>query len=398
MRKLRILALIFLLLPSLVSATPRDDFFTSLNGTTVYTVGVAPETYYTQALRLLNSIATGSGGGGVVTQPTGTNLHTVVDSGSVTVTQATGTNLHAVIDAITGTVPVSGTFWQATQPVSGTITANAGTNLNTSALALDATLTGGTQKTKLVDTAGTNVGSISAAGALKVDNSAVTQPVSGTVTTTPPSNASSNIAQINGVTPLMGNGVSGTGAQRVTLASDSTGQVAIATGSNTIGALTANQSMNLAQTAGNTTLTGNGVTGTGSQRVTIASDNTAFTVNANEIPITTGGLTQFRLVSAATTNATTVKASQGNVYNIEVFNNGAAACYIKFYNLAGSITVGTSTTTKVMMIPAGGGLVLNSAIGIQFSTGISFALTTNLVDTDTTAIAINQVAVSIDYK
>lgn len=34
-------------------------------------------------------------------------------------------------------LPVSGTFWQATQPVSGTVTANAGTNLNTSALALE---------------------------------------------------------------------------------------------------------------------------------------------------------------------------------------------------------------------------------------------------------------------
>src|SRR5262249_4507357 len=49
-------------------------------------------------------------------------------------------------------------------------------------LALDATLTGGTQKSKLVDTGGTNVASVSAGGALKVDNSGVTQPVSGTVT------------------------------------------------------------------------------------------------------------------------------------------------------------------------------------------------------------------------
>ena len=49
--------------------------------------------------------------------------------------------------AVTGTFwqatqPVSGTFWQATQPISGTVTANAGTNLNTSALLLDATYTG----------------------------------------------------------------------------------------------------------------------------------------------------------------------------------------------------------------------------------------------------------------
>ncbi len=58
------------------------------------------------------------------------------------------------VGTITNPVAVTGTFWQATQPVSGAVTANAGTNLNTSALALDATLTGGTQTTKLTD--GTN--------------------------------------------------------------------------------------------------------------------------------------------------------------------------------------------------------------------------------------------------
>jgi hypothetical protein len=47
------------------------------------------------------------------------------------------------------------------------------------------------------------------------------------------SNQSVNEAQINGVTPLMGNGTSGTGAQRVTLASDSTGQVTLASGTTT---------------------------------------------------------------------------------------------------------------------------------------------------------------------
>lgn len=59
--------------------------------------------------------------------------------------------------------------------INGTVTANIGT---TNGLALDATLTGGTQKTKIVDTGGTNAASISAAGAVKVDGSAVTQPVS----------------------------------------------------------------------------------------------------------------------------------------------------------------------------------------------------------------------------
>ncbi len=45
-------------------------------------------------------------------------------------------------------------------------------------------------------------------------------PVSGTFTTTPPANATTNISQINGVTPLMGAGNTGTGSPRVTIASD----------------------------------------------------------------------------------------------------------------------------------------------------------------------------------
>lgn len=53
-------------------------------------------------------------------------------------------------------------------------------------------------------------------------------------------NQSMNEAQINGVAPSMGNGVSGTGVQRVTLASDSTGQVAISGSVNIKGLGTAN--------------------------------------------------------------------------------------------------------------------------------------------------------------
>jgi hypothetical protein len=45
--------------------------------------------------------------------------------------------LKKIVAELAGTIAVSGTFWQATQPVSGTVTANAGTNLNTSALALE---------------------------------------------------------------------------------------------------------------------------------------------------------------------------------------------------------------------------------------------------------------------
>ncbi len=185
----------------------------------------------------------------------------------------------------------------------------------------------------IAGTASTDVLSVQGIAAmtpLLVNGSGVTQPVSQVG-----SPWGFNEAQINGVTPLMGNGVTGTGSQRVTIASDNTafsvnaiesgtwnitnvsGTVSLPTGASTaakqpalgtagsasadvisvqgIASMTAlkvdgsavtqpvslagTQSVNVAQVNGVTTLMGNGTTGTGSQRVTIASDNTAFSVN-----------------------------------------------------------------------------------------------------------------------
>lgn len=178
--------------------------------------------------------------------------------------------------------------------------------------------------------AGANGVSVSAANAMKVDGSAVTQPISGTVTVTA-TNLSANVAQINGVTPLMGNGVSGTGALRVTVASDSTGVMALAAGSAVIGhvicdsgcsgsggtsqndnsvytdgttafnaiggeyntaianltsgrvgavQLTIDRMMyaNIGKINGIVPLMGNGVTGTGALRVSVASDSTGTSI------------------------------------------------------------------------------------------------------------------------
>lgn len=122
-------------------------------------------------------------------------------------------------------------------------------------------------------------------------------------------NSAVNVAQVGGNTTAVGNGTTSTGTQRVTLSSDSTGQVALATGANVIGTLTANQSVNTAQINGVTPLMGNGVTGTGSQRVTIASDNTAFNVNAGLNPSATSLNTySVHLTSNATTTPTSSTA------------------------------------------------------------------------------------------
>ncbi|HEX2747602.1 MAG TPA: hypothetical protein VHM91_06365, partial [Verrucomicrobiales bacterium] len=156
-------------------------------------------------------------------------------------------------------------------------------------------------------------------------------------------NVQANVKQINGVAPSMGNGISGTGVQRVTIASDSTGQVALASGSNTIGALTANQSVNVAQINGVATTMGNGVAGTGVQRVTIASDSTgtvaatqATAANLNVRPDTSGATGAAPPARANFTGGLQSGATGG-------FLGGFAVCD-SFVN----VNVSTATTTALI--------------------------------------------------
>lgn len=113
-----------------------------------------------------------------------------------------------------------------------------------------------------------------------------------------------NIQQLNGNTIDLGNGATGAGTQRVTLSSDSTGQVKLAAGANTIGALTANQSVNVSQMNGVAVSMGNGVSGTGVQRVVLASDNTA---NSNPWLVSGAGASG----AAVTGNPVLVAGSDG---------------------------------------------------------------------------------------
>ena len=104
--------------------------------------------------------------------------------------------------------------------------------------------------------------------------------------------------------------------------------------------------------------------------------------------------TGFRLISAASTNATSVKASAGTLYSLYVANLNAAVRYLKFYNKASSPTVGTDTPVMTVPIPAsttGAGVVINLDPGFDFATGIAYAVTTGAADSDTAAVAANEI-------
>jgi hypothetical protein len=218
--------------------------------------------------------------------------------------------------------------------------------------ALDATLTGGTQKTKLVDSAGTNLATISAGGALKVDASATTQPVSGTFwqATQPVSLAS-----------VPSHAVTNAGTFAVqaaaTLAAETTkviGVVRTADGS------------------------GNLLTSTASA-LDVNLKTSAATVNTVTLPATSGGLSFYSAQVNATKAA--VKASAGQIYGYHFLNTTAAIAYVQIFNVAsGSVTVGTTTPDLVIPLPGnsttGAGATLEISTGIAFSTAITLACTT----------------------
>jgi hypothetical protein len=88
----------------------------------------------------------------------------------LTAGQKTATNsVPVVVASDQSAVPVSGTFWPSTQPVSGSVTANAGINLNTSALALE---TGGNLATIAGTVSGAKV-QITVATALPVGSNTI---------------------------------------------------------------------------------------------------------------------------------------------------------------------------------------------------------------------------------
>jgi hypothetical protein len=141
--------------------------------------------------------------------------------------------------------------------------------------------------------------------ALKVDGSAVTQPVSGTVTANAGTGTfGTNVSQLAGTTTDTNSGNKSAGTLRVVLATD---QPALT--NKLLVTPDANSAVNLAQAAGNTLLTGNGATGTGSPRVTIASDNTAFSVNSTKTASTVPSGTTMQNGATANGNGSSLNVS-----------------------------------------------------------------------------------------
>lgn len=163
---------------------------------------------------------------------------------------------------------------------------------------------------------------------------------------------------------------------------------------------------NVAITAGaGTTIAADDISGVLYQRVKVAfgadgsatDASTSAPLPAAIYPVASGGATVHRKTSAATTNATSVKGSAGQVYGLAVTNSNSSARYLKLYNKASAPTVGTDTPHFDVMIPGSGGVALSFAVGIVFGTGIAYALTTGAADADTGAVAADEIKLGLFY-
>jgi len=107
-----------------------------------------------------------------------------------------------------------------------------------------------------------------------------------------------------------------------------------------------------------------------------------------------------RLVAAAaTTNATLVKGGAGKLFKLRGYNAAAAVRYLKIYNKASAPTVGTDTPYLTIALKPSDQFVHDwGDVGLQFTTGLAFALTTGSADSDTAALTANDVVgLNLEY-
>ena len=255
---------------------------------------------------------------------------------------------------VSGTVTVDGSG--VTQPVSGTVTANAGTNLNTSAL-----LT-----TTAHDAAFGTAGS-----------------------------ADAQVRTVQGVasmTPLLVD-ATGQGDVPITLNGEA---VVLGAGTAEIGKLAAG-------TAGIGKLTANDGVDIGDV------DVTSISAGANLVgdvglsgARTSGGTTPYKNIDVDETEDE-VKGSAGQIFWIHCVNLASSVLFLKIYNeVAASVSVGTTVPDLTFPIPTqgdtnGAGFTLSIPNGIALGTGITVAATTGIADNDAGAPGANEVVLNLGF-
>lgn len=123
------------------------------------------------------------------------------------------------------------------------------------------------------------------------------------------------------------------------------------------------------------TMNSQAITGT----VTTSLASTTVTASTPVAP------TASTLVTAATNNLTSTKASAGTVYAVALSNTTATPMYFKLYNKASAPVVASDVPVATIPMAANSHVVYEyGAVGLRFGTGIAWACTGAIGDTDAT--------------
>lgn len=150
-------------------------------------------------------------------------------------------------------------------------------------------------------------------------------------------------------------------------------------------------------------LDGNGVLQTGIN--TLNDYMTANPVGAQAItasramsPPITIDTTRARITSAATVNNTLVSSTARIMRSLDIYNEAAYTVYFKIYDKATAPVAGSDTPIWTIPVPTLSGYSKVWTWGIPVGNGIGYAITRNKVDTDTTAVAANDLVGMMTYR
>ena len=221
-----------------------------------------------------------------------------------------------------------------------------------------------------------------------VTNFPATQPVSAAALPLPTgASTEATLAALSAKVPAQGQALAAASVPVVLTASQMTALTPVA-------GLTDAQLRATAVPVASALLAGTAVVG----KVGIDQTTPGVTNGVQIVPGTAGGWTPSRVKTAATTNATSVKASPGQIGGYALFNGSAATRFVKFYDLATAPTVGTSTPLFTVILPAGAGANVCFPGGIQCAAGIAWDCTAGVADADATATAADDVHGTILFK
>lgn len=113
---------------------------------------------------------------------------------------------------------------------------------------------------------------------------------------------------------------------------------------------------------------------------------------------TAGGWLPHAKVCGLGLNATSLKASAGQVGYIYGTNEEGATVYLKLYDKASAPDPGSNSADVIIGLPTGFGGQINIPAGIQFSNGIAYSVNRSLGAVGAASLSASSVCINIGYR